>query len=66
MHFVIGVYSSWGSTAGSNLSLVDQSTANLSLYSNSADVVEQFGLHLLNPSPLHYAAIQGVNDINVQ
>lgn len=51
-------YSSLGSTAGSNLSLMD-STANLSLYPNSADVAEQFGLHHLSPSPLHYTAIQG-------
>ena len=35
------------------------STANLSLYPNSADVAEQFGLHHLSPSPLHYTAIQG-------
>ena len=38
---------------------MDQSTVNLSPYPNSADIVEQFGLHHLNPSPLHYSAIQG-------
>lgn len=42
------------------------STANLSLYPNTADVTEQFGLHHLNPSPLHYTAIQGELNICTQ